>query len=85
MPDCPRRTATDAGAQFVTILMVYDLESRYANISLSFLTEEYHDCLTIDFGATANPAGRAWANGMLERMSAAHREKVRTVKNPRAF
>eukprot|EP00972_Heterocapsa_arctica_P109556 16129433-Heterocapsa_arctica.AAC.1 len=48
----------EAGAHFLTILMVYDLESRYANISISFLTEEYHDCLTIDFGATANMAGR---------------------------
>eukprot|EP00972_Heterocapsa_arctica_P022912 3370793-Heterocapsa_arctica.AAC.1 len=63
--------------------MVYDLESRYANISINYLTEEYHDCLTIDFGATANLAGIAWANSMLERMSTALRDKVLTVKNPK--
>eukprot|EP00972_Heterocapsa_arctica_P054937 8100981-Heterocapsa_arctica.AAC.1 len=49
---------SEAGAHFLTILMVYDLESRYANISINFLTQEYRYCLTIYFGATANMAAR---------------------------
>eukprot|EP00972_Heterocapsa_arctica_P060340 8899076-Heterocapsa_arctica.AAC.1 len=65
--------------------MVYDLESRYANISINFFTQEHHYCLTIDLGATANTAGRAWANNMLERMSTALRDRVLMVKNPKAF
>ena len=71
---------------FLSILMVEQIGWKAEPlVHQVHLTDEYKNCLTIDFGATANLAGRSWADSMIECMTHKIKKDVLTRKNPRTF